>query len=170
MAGFPGMPISPFGNMFNMSNLAAMGISAEQVLAMQMAAAAGQLGPAGLAGFGMGMHPQNSPGSRSGRGLGSARSPGKSPSVRDSKKDDEDVDPKLLEDIPAWLRSLRLHKYTPNFEKVDWRDMVMMDEAALEAKGVAALGARRKMLKTFEVVRKKMGMDAPGSATPSSSA
>ncbi|KAI0927491.1 hypothetical protein AcV5_008019 [Taiwanofungus camphoratus] len=164
MAAFGGMPMSPFGNMFNMSNLAAMGLTAEQMLAMQMAAA-GQLGQPGLAAFGMSMHAQASPGARSGRGLGGVRSPGKSPSVRDSKKDDEEVDPKLLEDVPAWLRSLRLHKYTPNFEGVSWKDMVVMDEAALEAKGVAALGARRKMLKTFEVVRKKMGIDAPGSAT-----
>ncbi|KZV84768.1 hypothetical protein EXIGLDRAFT_623795, partial [Exidia glandulosa HHB12029] len=67
-------------------------------------------------------------------------------------------DPQLLNDIPAWLRSLRLHKYTPNFEGMSWRDMVMLDEAALEAKGVAALGARRKMLKTFEIVRAKMGI------------
>ena len=81
------------------------------------------------------------------------------------KKDEEDVDPALLSDIPAWLRSLRLHKYTPNFEGMYWKDMVMMDEAALEAKGVAALGARRKMLKTFEVVRKKMGIESPAGAT-----
>ena len=72
-----------------------------------------------------------------------------------------DVDPALLNDVAAWLRSLRLHKYTPNFENSKWQDMVMMDEAALEAKGVAALGARRKMLKTFELVRKKMGMEGP---------
>ncbi|PCH40443.1 hypothetical protein WOLCODRAFT_136879 [Wolfiporia cocos MD-104 SS10] len=166
MPGFAGMPLSPFGNMFNMQNLAAMGLSPEQLIAMQMAAA-GQLGQAGLGGFGgMGMHGVTSPSSRSGRGLGSARSPGKSPSVRDSKKDEEDVDPKLLEDVPAWLRSLRLHKYTPNFENVYWKDMVVMDEAALEAKGVAALGARRKMLKTFEIVRKKMGIEEPASAAP----
>ncbi|KAH9950651.1 hypothetical protein B0H21DRAFT_503283 [Amylocystis lapponica] len=168
MAAFTGMPLSPFGNMFNMNNLAAMGLTPEQVLAMQMAAA-GQLGQQGLGAFGMGMHPQMSPASRSGRGMSSMRSPGKSPSVRDSKKDDEDVDPKLLEDVPGWLRSLRLHKYTPNFENVTWQEMVGMDEAALEAKGVAALGARRKMLKTFEVVRKKMGIDPPASATPSNS-
>ena len=84
------------------------------------------------------------------------------------KKDDEDVDPKLLEDIPAWLRSLRLHKYTPNFEGISWREMVVMDEAQLEAKGVAALGARRKMLKTFEIVRKKMGIEGPAGAAASS--
>ncbi|CCM00995.1 uncharacterized protein FIBRA_03043 [Fibroporia radiculosa] len=163
MAAFAGMPLSPFGNMFNMSNLAAMGLSAEQMLAMQMAAA-GQLGQAGLQGpFGMGLHAQQSPSVRSGR-MGSVRSPGKSPSVRDSKKDEEEVDPKVLDDVPAWLRSLRLHKYTPNFEGMSWKDMVAMDEEALEAKGVAALGARRKMLKTFELVRKKMGIDPPASA------
>jgi len=44
--------------------------------------------------------------------------------------------------------------------------MVVMDEAALEAQGVAALGARRKMLKTFEVVRKKMGIDDPTAPPP----
>ena len=87
--------------------------------------------------------------------------------VVEAKKDEEDVDPKVLEDVPAWLRSLRLHKYTPNFEGLHWKDMVMMDEAALEAKGVAALGARRKMLKTFEIVRKKMGLDAPAGAVAS---
>lgn len=163
MGGFGGMPLSPFGNMFNMQNLAAMNnMTPEQLLALQMTAAA-QLGQAGLGGFGMGMHPQSSPSARS--GLRSARSPGKSPSVRD-KKDEEDVDPKVLEDVPAWLRSLRLHKYTPNFEDVNWKDMVLMDEAALEAKGVAALGARRKMLKTFEIVRKKMGIPEPAGSVP----
>ncbi|CAL1713630.1 unnamed protein product [Somion occarium] len=172
MAAFAGMaPISPFNNMFNMPNLAAMGLSPEQILAMQMAAAAGQLGQPGLGAFGMAglQPPQHSPASvRSGRS--SVRSPGsvKSPNSRD-KKDEEDVDPKVLEDVPAWLRSLRLHKYTPNFEGMNWRDMVAMDEAALEAKGVAALGARRKMLKTFEIVRKKMGIDAPASAGAPSS-
>ena len=40
-------------------------------------------------------------------------------------------------------------------------EMVLMDEQALEAQGVAALGERKKMLKTFEVVRRKMGIDDP---------
>jgi len=85
------------------------------------------------------------------------RTPGVKTSVsgRTDKKDEEEIDLKLLEDVPGWLRSLRLHKYTPNFEGMSWKDMVNLDEAQLEAKGVAALGARRKMLKTFEVVRKK---------------
>jgi hypothetical protein len=49
---------------------------------------------------------------------------------------------------------------------MSWKDMVVMDEQALEAQGVAALGARRKMLKTFEVVRRKMGIDDPTAPPP----
>jgi hypothetical protein len=45
------------------------------------------------------------------------------------------------------LSLLLLQKYTPNFEGSKWRDMVVMTDADLEDKGVAALGARRKLLK-----------------------
>ncbi|CAO1620284.1 unnamed protein product [Sympodiomycopsis kandeliae] len=69
--------------------------------------------------------------------------------------DEEVPDLSVLNDIPAWLRHLRLHKYTPNFESSNWKDMVVMSDADLEAKGVAALGARRKLLKTFRAVREK---------------
>ncbi|KAI8930207.1 hypothetical protein BC831DRAFT_379506, partial [Entophlyctis helioformis] len=54
-------------------------------------------------------------------------------------------------DIPGWLRSLRLHKYTHIFENDDWRVMVKLSEEDLIGRGVAALGARRKMLKVFEL-------------------
>ena len=67
----------------------------------------------------------------------------------------------MLNDVPAWLRHLRLHKYTPNFEHSNWREMVLMDDHDLEQMGVAALGARRKMLKTFEAVRQKYGIQLP---------
>jgi hypothetical protein len=163
--GMPGLGMQPMSP-FNMNMLGMMSPEA-QLLAAQMAAS----------GFGqpnwLGMQPLQSPGILSGggqrRGGGGARSPGlKSASSINSPRGDEDVDPSLLEDIPGWLRSLRLHKYTPNFEGAKWQDMVMMDEAALEAKGVSALGARRKMLKTFEVVRKKMGIEGgPPSVPPS---
>ena len=170
--GMPGLGMAPMSP-FNMNMLSMMNMSPDaQLLAAQMAAS----------GFGqanwLGMQPLQTPGVLGGggqrRGGGSARSPGlKSPTSVSSPRGEEEVDPSLLEDIPAWLRSLRLHKYTPNFEGAKWQDMVMMDEAALEAKGVSALGARRKMLKTFEVVRKKMGIEggppsAPPSATPKS--
>ncbi|KAH9012276.1 hypothetical protein EDB85DRAFT_2281309 [Lactarius pseudohatsudake] len=86
-----------------------------------------------------------------------------------AKKDEEDFEPSVLNDVAGWLRTLRLHKYTPNFEGMTWKEMVVMDEQALEAQGVAALGARRQMLKTFEVVRKKMGIDDPSAPPPPSS-
>ncbi|KAI9491393.1 hypothetical protein BDB00DRAFT_726150, partial [Zychaea mexicana] len=53
-------------------------------------------------------------------------------------------------DIPSFFRSLRLHKYTSHFESMKWQDILKMSDEELEAKGVAALGARRKMLKVFE--------------------
>jgi hypothetical protein len=69
--------------------------------------------------------------------------------------DDTDVDLALLEDIPALLRSLRLQKYASNFEDVKWEDLVAMSGADLEDKGVASLGARRRMLNALEVFRTK---------------
>ncbi|KAG5646829.1 hypothetical protein DXG03_002206 [Asterophora parasitica] len=84
---------------------------------------------------------------------------------------EEDFDPEMLNDIPAWLRSLRLHKYTSCFDGLTWQEMIVLDDAILEAKGVAALGARRRLLRTFEHARKRMGMEGPGSdsATPTTS-
>jgi len=128
----------------------------------------------GVGGAGGGMRRGGGPPSGRSPGLRSAGSAGSrvdSGGVSgNTPKGEEDVDPALLNDIPAWLRSLRLHKYTPNFERMKWQDMVMMDEAQLEAKGVAALGARRKMMKTFEVVRKKMGMEGAGAPNSAASA
>ncbi|KIY46710.1 hypothetical protein FISHEDRAFT_10151, partial [Fistulina hepatica ATCC 64428] len=163
-------PLTPF----NMNMLSAMGISPEtQLLAAQMAAN-GFVNGFGQPGWIAGMQPHSAGVGHRGRGgLGSARSAGvKSPASAgggSTPKGEDDVDPQLLQDIPAWLRSLRLHKYTPNFEGMKWQDMVVMDEAQLEAKGVAALGARRKMLKTFELVRHKMGIEGgPLSGVPTS--
>ncbi|KAI9748450.1 MAG: Flap-structured DNA-binding and RNA-binding protein [Lichina confinis] len=83
--------------------------------------------------------------------MGRGRSPrGK----RGSSRPPEDpTDPSLLQDIPAWLRSLRLHKYTDNLKDLKWSELVELDDDALEKRGVNALGARRKMLKVFEQVR-----------------
>ncbi|KIY71817.1 hypothetical protein CYLTODRAFT_368709 [Cylindrobasidium torrendii FP15055 ss-10] len=154
MGGVP--PISPFNNM-----LSVMGITPEtQMLAAQMAAN----------GFGQNWMMQqqqngmmnNNQQRRAPKPMNNSKPNGAGGSP--APKGEEEVDPTLLSDIPAWLRSLRLHKYTPNFEGMHWKDMVMMDDAALDAKGVAALGARRKMLKTFELVRKKMGLEEPAGA------
>jgi hypothetical protein len=39
------------------------------------------------------------------------------------------------------------------FENDNWREIIRMTDDELLAKGVAALGARRKMLKVFEQAR-----------------
>jgi len=80
---------------------------------------------------------------------------GRSPRGRrgSSKPPEDPTDPTLLQDIPSWLRSLRLHKYTDNLKDMKWVDLVELDDKALEQRGVNALGARRKMLKVFEQVK-----------------
>ncbi|WAR53476.1 hypothetical protein PtB15_2B907 [Puccinia triticina] len=98
---------------------------------------------------------------------GNKRSPGGRPAAAANKSThtpgsganpEEELDLKLLGDVSAWLRGLRLHKYTPNFAGCTWKEMVMMGDSELENRGVAAVGARRKMLRTFETVRLKTGM------------
>lgn len=64
-----------------------------------------------------------------------------------SRPPEDPTDIELLKDIPAWLRSLRLHKYTDNLKDMSWQDLILLDDAGLEKKGVNALGARRKMTK-----------------------
>ncbi|KAL1583297.1 hypothetical protein WHR41_07907 [Cladosporium halotolerans] len=80
---------------------------------------------------------------------------GRSPRGRrgSSKPPEDPTDPALLKDIPNWLRTLRLHKYTDNLKDMQWQDLVALDDEGLEKKGVNALGARRKLLKVFEQVR-----------------
>jgi hypothetical protein len=74
---------------------------------------------------------------------------GRSPRGRrgSSNPPEDPTDPSLLQDIPAWLRSLRLHKYTDNLKDLSWKELVELDDDGLEKRGVNALGARRKMLK-----------------------
>ena len=80
---------------------------------------------------------------------------GRSPRGRrgSSKPPEDPTDPSLLQDIPSWLRSLRLHKYTDNLKDMRWEDLVLLDDKGLEAKGVNALGARNKMLKVRDARR-----------------
>ncbi|KAN0130652.1 hypothetical protein V8E53_011545 [Lactarius tabidus] len=82
------------------------------------------------------------------------------------EKDKEDFDPAVLNDVAGWLHTLRLHKYTPNFEGISRKEMAVVDDQALEAQGVAALVARRKMLKMFEVVKRKLVIDGPTAPPP----
>lgn len=59
----------------------------------------------------------------------------------------------LLNNIPAWLKLLRLHKYTDCLRDMYWKDLVELSDEDLENKGVKALGARRKLLKAFDTVK-----------------
>lgn len=74
---------------------------------------------------------------------------GRSPRGRrgSSKPPEDPTDPSLLQDVPSWLRSLRLHKYTDNLKGLKWTELIELDDQGLEDRGVNALGARRKMLK-----------------------
>lgn len=169
--GVNGMPnMSPMGMNGLVPGMEGLALNQMQQAQAQLFAAQLAAGGYNPAAFGMnGLQPQQQP------GRGPSRAGGRSPSNRggtsangrgggDAKDKEEEVDVSLLSDVPGWLRSLRLHKYTPNFEGITWREMVVMDEAKLEAMGVAALGARRKLLKTFEVVRAKMGIAEPSSS------
>jgi hypothetical protein len=86
--------------------------------------------------------------------LGDEINRGRSPRGRrgSSKPPEDPTDPGLLQDIPNWLRSLRLHKYTDNLKDLKWQELVELDDAGLEARGVNALGARRKMLKVRDAM------------------
>jgi hypothetical protein len=86
---------------------------------------------------------------------------GRSPRGRrgSSKPPEDPTDPTLLQDIPSWLRSLRLHKYTDNLKDMKWTELIELDDKQLEDRGVNALGARRKMLKVFEQVKGECSLE-----------
>ena len=116
---------------------------------------------------GSALRPGLRPGALKSAGLGTLKSAGLDSPAVDSPKP-EDFKPEMLEDIPGWLRSLRLHKYTSCFEGMAWQDILALDDAALEAKGVSALGARRRLLRTFEHAAKVMAEES--STTPTTAA
>ncbi|KAI9145582.1 hypothetical protein BKA69DRAFT_444902 [Paraphysoderma sedebokerense] len=65
------------------------------------------------------------------------------------------IDFEILEDIPRWLKSLRLHKYTPNLEHMKWRRIIELTDEDLSTLGVSALGARTKFLKIFSQIKEE---------------
>ncbi|KAJ1959785.1 Flap-structured DNA-binding and RNA-binding protein, partial [Dispira parvispora] len=106
-------------------------------------------------------HPSGS--SAAGGHLARAQSPatssvgaGNAGGANKANRSQDQLDPNLLEDIPGWLRSLRLHKYTHCFQDMHWKEMVKLTDEELTTRGVAALGARRKMLKVFDAVKQDM--------------
>lgn len=144
---------------------------AAQVAQAAQAAQAAQLGSYGYPGGTLNAPRANripSAGRRSPMLGGKAGSPGPTPQTAGGGAGSgagvagpDDVDPKVLDDVANWLRVLRLHKYTSNFERSHWRDMILMNDQDLQDKGVAAQGARSKFLKVFYNVRTKYGMEHP---------
>ncbi|KAI9429122.1 hypothetical protein BJY52DRAFT_1200660 [Lactarius psammicola] len=147
--GMNGM--NPFGvnmNMLGMANLSAMGITPEaQLLVAQIAAAGGGFGHPGL-GAGLGSFGELQ-GGIGGDGLcvGSGWSGGRLPGLSGGSGG-----------AGGKIGGCAHSGYTSTRQT--------LKDDALETQGVAALGARRKMLKTFEVVRRKMGIDDPTAPPP----
>lgn len=75
------------------------------------------------------------------------------PSNGSSSMPPETSNIELLKNIPAWLKLLRLHKYTDCLKDIYWKELIELNDAQLEDKGVKALGARRKLLKAFDAVK-----------------
>ncbi|QLL34117.1 hypothetical protein HG536_0F04430 [Torulaspora globosa] len=63
------------------------------------------------------------------------------------------TDPRLLTNIPMWLKALRLHKYSDALSSKKWDELIYLDDETLEKMGISALGARRKLLKAFAIVK-----------------
>jgi len=80
-------------------------------------------------------------------------------SMSTPKHSEDPADPSLLNDIPGWLRSLRLHKYTDNLADIKGGvpALAQLTDEDLERRGVSAVGARRKLLKCFEQVKGATG-------------
>jgi len=72
---------------------------------------------------------------------------------REKGKIPDQIELESLEDIPTFLRSLRLHKYAPAFEGMNWKQIIRLENDELLKRGVTALGARNKMLKVFDLIR-----------------
>ena len=60
---------------------------------------------------------------------------------------------KNLNNLPIWLRNLRLHKYTEILSDIPWKTLIQFNDEDLLKAGVGAMGARRKLLKAFDIVK-----------------
>lgn len=59
-----------------------------------------------------------------------------------------------MREVPAWLKSLRLHKYTAMFAELSYEQMMALDEAELEKRNVTK-GARTKILQSIQKLRNR---------------
>ena len=59
----------------------------------------------------------------------------------------------LADNVPSWLRWHRLHKYTVNLGDFPFERLVCLTDAQLQSLGVEAVGARRKLLRLFSLIK-----------------
>eukprot|EP00058_Branchiostoma_floridae_P025076 XP_002610566.1 hypothetical protein BRAFLDRAFT_202549 [Branchiostoma floridae] len=59
-----------------------------------------------------------------------------------------------MKDVPAWLKSLRLHKYAPLFSQLTYDEMMNLTEEQLEAQGVTK-GARHKIVLSIQKLKER---------------
>jgi hypothetical protein len=57
-----------------------------------------------------------------------------------------------VSDVPVWLKSLRLHKYTRMFQEMTYDEMMALNDQKLEERQVTK-GARRKILQSLLKLR-----------------
>jgi hypothetical protein len=60
------------------------------------------------------------------------------------------------QDISSWLRSKRLHKYEHCFHGMSWENMLKLQEADLENRGVYTVGARGRFMKFLNELRSQV--------------
>jgi hypothetical protein len=59
----------------------------------------------------------------------------------------------LAGNVPSWLRWHRLHKYTDKLGYFSFEMLINLTDTQLESLGVEAVGARRKLLRLFNLIK-----------------
>ncbi|XP_017577102.1 protein Smaug homolog 1 isoform X1 [Pygocentrus nattereri] len=62
-----------------------------------------------------------------------------------------------MRDVPAWLKSLRLHKYAGLFSSMTYEEMMSLTEQQLEAQNVTK-GARHKIIISIQKLKERQNM------------
>ncbi|NXU50124.1 SMAG1 protein, partial [Turnix velox] len=60
-------------------------------------------------------------------------------------------------DVPAWLKSLRLHKYAALFSQMTYEEMMALTECQLEAQNVTK-GARHKIIISIQKLKERQNL------------
>ena len=60
----------------------------------------------------------------------------------------------MITDVPAWLKSLRLHKYAQLFAQLTYEEMLALTEEQLAAQGVTK-GARHKIIISIRKLKER---------------